>query len=139
MEDLMNRIAIVALVAALGALGCGSDADDSSSSGSTSGTGSTTTGGGNAACSDMSGTFKITGACGSDTCIITQTGCTTSLKCSGGSASYTGSISGADFTYSGTSGNGVPATCTGTMVGTGLGGTCKPTGGPSCNFAAAKQ
>ena len=136
----MKRFALFALFAALGAIGCGSDADDSSSSGSTSGSGSTTTtGGGNAACSDMSGTFKIAGACGSDTCIITQTGCQTSLKCSGGSASYTGSIAGADFTYSGTSGNGVPATCTGTMVGTGLGGTCKPTAGPSCNFTGSKQ
>jgi hypothetical protein len=133
----MKRFAIGAIVALLGLTGCGSDTNDSS--GSTSGSTTGGNGGGNAACSSMAGTYKVAGACGSDTCTIMQTGCNTSLKCSGGSASYTGSVSGADFTYSGTSAQGVPATCTGTIVNGALAGTCKPAVGGSCNFTASAK
>ena len=129
----MKRILIVALALAAGTLACGSDAN-SDGSGS-----STTTGGGNAACGDMSGTWKISGSCGSDTCVITQSACTTSLKCSNGSASYTGSLADSDVTYSGTSGSGVPATCHGTLSGSSITGTCTPTGGAACTFSAAKN
>lgn len=89
-------------------------------------------------CVDIAGTWTISGACGPDTCVITQSGCSTSFSCSGGSGSYTGSVSGSKVDYSGKSGTGVQGTCTGTVSGNTITGTCTPQGLPQCSFTAKK-
>lgn len=102
--------------------------------------------GGNAAggppdvgCPDIAGEWQISGTCGPDVCTISQAGCEATLKCSNGASSYTGSIVGQKITYTGKAGNGVPATCSGTLAGDTLAGTCTPVGSPPCSFAASKK
>lgn len=87
-----------------------------------------------AACVNLSGQWEITGQCGVDLCTITQVGCAiTQVSCVSGSRSTSGDIDGASFTYTGTSGGGVPSTCSGSLVGNELQGSCTSTAG-SCNF-----
>jgi hypothetical protein len=88
-------------------------------------------------CANIAGTWGITGGCGADTCDITQNGCSTDLDCSGGAASYTGTINGNSFMYSGTTAGGTPATCTGTINGSQLSGTCNVSGFP-CDFSGQR-
>lgn len=91
-------------------------------------------------CSSIAGTWTFSGACGADVCVITQNGCATSLSCSGGAASYTGSVSGSDVSYSGKTSAGTAASCTGKLASDGtLSGTCTPTGMAACAFAGAKK
>jgi hypothetical protein len=92
----------------------------------------------NPACASVAGTWTIGGSCGPDVCNITQNGCTTSLSCSGGAASYAGSIDGSSFTYTGTTADGDPATCTGTTTPGKLSGTCTIDGGVTCNFTGSR-
>ena len=86
-----------------------------------------------AACTNIAGNWGITGGCGADTCVITQAGCSTELDCGGGAASYTGSITGNQFMYSGTAGGGVPASCSGTVNGNLINGSCTVANVP-CTF-----
>lgn len=87
-----------------------------------------------AACANLSGQWEITGQCGADLCTITQVGCAiTQVSCVSGSRSTSGDIDGASFTYTGTSGGGVPSTCSGSLVGDELQGSCTTTAG-ACNF-----
>lgn len=89
------------------------------------------------ACASMAGTWGITGQCGADTCLITQTGCATDLDCGGGASSYTGSVSGNTFMYAGTAGGGQPATCSGTVDGNTMSGSCTIVGIP-CSFTGQR-
>lgn len=91
----------------------------------------------NPACSNIAGTWGITGGCGADTCVITQAGCTTQLDCGGGASSYTGSITGNTFMYSGTAGGGTPASCSGTLNGSLMSGSCNVAGVP-CSFSGQR-
>lgn len=93
---------------------------------------------GPAACADLRGTWRYSGQCGNDTCVIAQTGCATSLDCVQGSASYTGTVSGNGFTYQGTTAGGQPATCTGTVNGGAMSGSCSVQGAP-CTFTGIRQ
>jgi hypothetical protein len=95
-------------------------------------------GGMNGTCGDVSGTWEVSG-CGDDECVITQTGCSASLSCEGGSISYTGSVAGNQLSFQGRSGAGVPATCQATVQGAQMSGSCSPQGLPTCSFTAARQ
>jgi hypothetical protein len=87
------------------------------------------------ACADLAGSWDTDGACGSDLCTITQNGCAiTQVDCSSGAHSTSGSINGNQFSYTGVSGAGVPATCTGTASGDAITGTCTNAAG-SCAFS----
>ena len=89
------------------------------------------------ACADLAGTWHYTGSCGTDTCVVTQTGCTTGLSCSGGAASYSGSVSGNQFQYQGTTAGGTPASCSGTATGDMMSGACTVQGVP-CTFSGTR-
>jgi hypothetical protein len=80
---------------------------------------------------------RIPCTCGADTCVITQSGCATQLACSGGSASYTGTVSGNQFSYTGTTAGGTPAMCSGTANGGTMSGTCTVIGVP-CTFSGQR-
>jgi hypothetical protein len=138
MTRLSLSLAIV-LLAACSSTSSGQTGSSSggSSSGSTSSSGGSSSGSGGS-CPNIAGTWRVTGACGSDSCVITQTNCSTNYSCSDGAASYTGSVSGNSVSYSGTSADGIPGTCTGTLDGTTLTGTCN-TGDIMCAFTATKQ
>jgi hypothetical protein len=117
----------------------GSSSGGSSSSSSGSSGSSSSSSGAGSACDDIAGTWSVAGTCGSDTCVITQNGCVTSFSCSGGSVSYTGSVSGSTATFSGRNGAGIQGTCT-TTVGNGtMTGSCTPQGLPTCTVTAAKK
>ncbi len=120
---LARRILLVALAGALG-FGCSSSTDNG--------------GGGNGNCSNIAGTWGVTGSCGPDTCVITQNGCNTNFSCGGGTHSYTGSVSGSSVSYAGQTSGGVQATCSGTVSGGTMSGTCSGAGA-TCSFSAAKH
>jgi hypothetical protein len=84
-------------------------------------------------CTDISGTWSISGNCGSFSCTITQNGCSTNFSCANGAASYTGTINGNNVTYSGSQGS-----CQGTISGTTISGNCTQQGS-SCSYTANKQ
>lgn len=115
-----KQVVMVGLAAAV-SVGCGGSGSSSSSK-----------------CTNIAGTWGVTGACGPDNCVVTQNGCSTNFSCGGGSHSYTGSVSGNSVSYSGQTAGGVPATCSGTVSGATMSGTCSGAGA-SCTFAAAKQ
>jgi hypothetical protein len=84
-------------------------------------------------CESIAGRWDIDGPCGDDTCTITQTGCgITGVTCTSGARSTTGSIEGNAWSYSGVSGLGVPATCSGTLSGDSLTGSCRADDGTVC-------
>jgi hypothetical protein len=90
-------------------------------------------------CAMLAGQWDIDGACGDDNCTITQVGCgITGVTCTSGSRSTSGSINGNQFSYTGTSGGGAPATCNGTISGATIAGTCTSLGVP-CNFTGARM
>lgn len=120
MLQLIRRASFVAIAGALCAA-CGS----SSNSGS-------------AQCVDMSGNWAIVGLCGIESCAVSQTGCATNFTCTSGSKSYSGTVSGDSFSYSGATILGVSGTCSGTVNGTSMSGTCMG-GGGSCTFSGTKQ
>jgi hypothetical protein len=90
------------------------------------------------ACENIAGTWATGGACGPDVCVITQTGCTTNFKCSDGNASYAGTINGRTVNYAGLTATGKKGSCTGTINGTSITGTCQ-SGGAPCAFTAKKR
>jgi hypothetical protein len=65
---------------------------------------------------DYSGTWGISGTCGTASCTVTQTGCTSGISCSNGTT-LSGTISGTSATLSGTA-NGVSVNCTVTFSST---------------------
>ena len=92
-----------------------------------------------AACGNIAGTWEITGASGADLCVITQVGCAiTEVDCVSGAHSTSGTLTGNNFSYTGVSGTGVPATCSGTISGNDIAGTCT-TGPATCPFTGDRQ
>jgi hypothetical protein len=94
---------------------------------------------GGSPCANIAGTWAVSGDCGPDTCVISQTGCSTTFACSAGSAAYTGSVNGDSVSYSGTSATGAPGSCSGTVSGAVINGTCVSQGNPACAFTATKH
>jgi hypothetical protein len=91
------------------------------------------------ACADLAGSWIISGACGADLCTITQSGCAiTAVDCTSGAMSTSGTIDGNNFSYDGTSGGGLPATCSGTATGDTMSGTCTSAAG-TCEFSGDRQ
>jgi hypothetical protein len=111
-----TSLALVILLA----VGCGGGDDD-----------------GNGACADVSGTWDISGSCGDDVCVITQTGCNTAFDCQSAS-SYSGSVDGEHAHYAGTTVTGEQGTCDGTVSGDTMSGTCTVQG-LTCSFNASRQ
>jgi hypothetical protein len=90
-------------------------------------------------CGNIAGVWAIGGVCGADLCTITQNGCAiTAVDCTSGAESTSGTLDGNDFSYTGTSGAGVPATCEGTLAGDSMSGTCTTAAG-SCAFTGDRQ
>jgi hypothetical protein len=89
-------------------------------------------------CANVAGTWEVSG-CGDDECVIAQTGCSTSLDCDSGTASYSGSVSGSNVSFAGRNAAGLQATCGATVNGSSMSGTCTSAGLPSCGFSASRQ
>jgi hypothetical protein len=117
-----------------GSSGVGGSGPTGGSGGSGQGAG----GSGPGACETIAGTWGIGGECGTEICVITQSGCTTVVSCQGGAASYTGSVDGDGFSYAGTSAEGVPSSCEGTISGNAMAGTCRNAAG-TCAFVGARE
>lgn len=93
-----------------------------------------------ASCASLSGTWVMGGTCGSDGCVVTQVGCAiTQIDCSSGAHSTTGTIDGNRFSYTGESGGGAPATCSGVANGDEMSGTCSVTGFGTCSFSGDRR
>jgi hypothetical protein len=68
--------------------------------------------------------------------MISQSGCAlTQITCESGAQSTSGSVNGAQYSYTGTAGDGSPTMCSGTVNGNTATGTCTTFGVP-CDFAA---
>jgi hypothetical protein len=83
----------------------------------------------------------VAGECGEDICVISQEGCKTTFKCGlDGAQGYTGTVKGTAVEYSGTTAEGVPGTCNGTVSasGTTYSGSCKAAG-ETCQLVATKK
>ena len=119
-------------------------APTTSSSSSSAAPGSSSSSSGTTAvdeCVSIAGAWTVAGACGEDTCVITQEGCKTSFKCGlDGARGYTGTVKGTAVEYSGTTADGVPGTCTGTVGSNGntYAGSCKAAG-ETCQLVATKK
>lgn len=74
---------------------------------------------------------------GSTICMIVQTGCGIQLSCTDG-AGYSGSVCGNEVNYSGTNADGLFQTCTGTIAGGTMTGSCDIEG-TTCNFTSFKS
>lgn len=130
--SLARRMLWVALAGAL-CFGCsGKTSGSGNSSGGSSGSGN------NGNCTSIAGTWGVTGTCGADTCVVTQSGCNTNFSCGGGTHSYTGSVSGNSVSYAGQTAKGINATCSGTVNGASMSGTCSGAGA-TCTFAATRK
>jgi hypothetical protein len=91
-------------------------------------------------CASIAGTWFTEGTCGSDVCRITQNGCAiTQVTCDSGAHSTSGTINGSQFSYTGESGTGTPATCSGTLSGGSFAGTCNINGLGTCGFNGQRQ
>jgi hypothetical protein len=102
-------------------------------SGGSGGAGSGGSGGsGGGSCADIAGTYSVSGTCGVDDCVITQSGCSVNFECDDGSASYTGTVTASTVSFSGVTG-----TCQGAVSGGTLTGTCTGALG-ACTFSASK-
>lgn len=93
-----------------------------------------------AGCADIAGVWAIAGSCGADSCTISQADCAiTQLTCVSGAHSTSGSVSADQFSYTGVSGGGTPATCTGTASGDSFSGTCNVANVGTCDFSGARR
>jgi hypothetical protein len=93
-----------------------------------------------AACATISGSWGISGSCGADLCTFTQAGCAiTQVDCTSGAHSTSGSLTGNSFTYTGVSGDDIPATCDGVITGTSMAGTCNVAGLGTCDFSGTRN
>ena len=101
-------------------------------SGGGSGSGGTGGSGGGGACDDIAGVWDVVGTCGVDDCLITQNGCSVNFVCDDGAASYSGSVTSGKVDFQGATG-----TCTGTVTGDQITGTCSgPLG--TCAYTATR-
>jgi hypothetical protein len=89
-------------------------------------------------CVNIGGTWMTGGTCGSLTCLVSQSACSTNLSCNNGSESFSGSLSGSSFTYTGTQSSGAAMSCQGTVSGSNATGTCT-VGNATCSLTATKQ
>ncbi|MEZ4220433.1 MAG: hypothetical protein R3B13_05835 [Polyangiaceae bacterium] len=112
-----------------GATGSGGNPGSGGSAG-TPGSGGTT-----GACVDISGTYSVAGSCDVKDCVVKQTSCTANFVCNNGTQSYTGAVVGSSVTFVGVTG-----TCTGTLAGNTLAGTCKDSLGlgAACQYSATR-
>jgi hypothetical protein len=147
-ELLLMSTRIVVLVCTLALAACGGDdtsGDDTSGDDTADDTGDDTSGDDTGddstpACGDLAGTWEMGGTCGDDECTITQSGCgITAVNCTSGAQSTSGSLDGNDFDYVGTSGGGIPATCSGVLSGDTITGTCDVSGVGTCTFEGDRQ
>ncbi len=97
--------------------------------GGSAGTGGTGTG----ACADIAGVWNVSGTCGVDNCVITQSGCSANFVCDSGSASYSGDVTASSVHFVGADG-----TCDAVVTGGSLMGSCNGSSG-QCLFDATKQ
>ena len=110
--------------------GCNNSSGDDSSGDDSSGDDSSSD------CADLRGSWEIDGTCGDDVCTISQAGCAiTQVNCVSGARSTSGDIDGNHFSYTGTSGAGLPATCSGSLSGSAISGTCVTEGAGDCTFS----
>jgi hypothetical protein len=99
-------------------------------------TNNSTNTGDDAACSDLAGRWVTSGTCGDDVCQISQNACSlTAVTCSSGAHSTSGTVDGDAFSYTGVSGAGAAATCSGTLTGGNISGTCTVNGAGTCSFS----
>lgn len=119
--------------------GGSSSSGSSGTSGASSSGGTSGTADGGGKCQNIAGTWKISGLCGDDVCLITQTACATSFACGGGSVSYTGTVVDNAVTYSGKNAAGDQGTCSGVLSGTRITGSCTLDSGAACAFTATKN
>lgn len=118
-EGTMRRVLWLVLLAACG----GGDERDPEPSGS---------------CVNVAGEWEVDG-CGGDSCTIVQDGCAAALDCDSGTASYSGSVSGSRVSFAGRNALGQQASCSATVSGGAMSGSCTPQGLPSCSFTARRQ
>jgi hypothetical protein len=108
-----------------GPIGSTASSTSGSSSGGSSSGGSTSGG----ACANIAGSWSVGGSCGpTDTCEITQTGCSATFRCDSG-GSFSGSVTGNTVRWSGLDGDGAFASCTGSVAGSSFSGTCTSVNG----------
>jgi hypothetical protein len=91
-------------------------------------------------CAELTGQWAISGACGADACQITQSGCAiTQVSCTSGAHSTSGTVDNDSFSYTGVSGGGAPATCSGTNAGNSISGTCNVDNLGTCAFTGQRR
>ncbi len=129
MSRSLSRLTICILTVVLGAAGC--SADDNNAPGTDAPV---------SACASIAGTWEISGGCGPDVCTITQAGCAiTAVNCTSGARSTSGMLTGAQFTYDGVSGGGVASTCSGTLAGDSMSGSCSSAALGTCPFSGDRR
>jgi hypothetical protein len=101
---------------------------------SCSASGSSSTGGPEG-CGDLSGRWSVSGSCAQGSCVVTQSGCSLAVACADGTR-FSGVVSGATFTGTGSNGAGADGVCSGTLSTGRLNGMCAAMTG-SCAFTAA--
>lgn len=87
-------------------------------------------------CENLAGTWNVSTCDTSGQCTIAQQGCALSVVCATfllGQETATGTVDADNFTLTLTSG-----TCTGTVSGTVLAGTCTTNPDPPCNFTGTR-
>ncbi len=91
--------------------------------------------GASTACGTMAGTWAYGGMCGANKCEVAQNGCALHILCNE-TIDYEGTVTGSTFTYAGKDGAGFVHTCTGSIAGTSLSGSCAVPSSGSCTFTA---
>jgi hypothetical protein len=125
---------------AIAACGGSGDGDDDPPGDDTSGDPDARPPDGMQACATISGSWGISGSCGADLCTFTQAGCAiTQVDCTSGAHSTSGSLTANAFTYTGVSGDDIPATCNGTITGNSMAGTCDVAGLGTCDFSGTRN
>lgn len=94
--------------------------------------------GGGGMCSDFTGNWVVSGTCGADGCMISQTGCTASFMCTTGSRSFTGTVMGDTATWMGASGSGLAGTCSAAISGASFSGSCTLELGVTCTVTGTR-
>jgi hypothetical protein len=136
-------IAIPTLLAGSGCSGGGDDGDDTTGDDGDDGDDGVdppdaAPADGPSACANLSGSWTISGQCGADLCTISQTNCDlTSVSCVSGANSTSGQVTGNMFSYTGESGGGVDSTCSGTVSGDTMTGSCT-VGIGTCTFTGTR-
>jgi len=95
-------------------------------------------GGGSPMCSSFAGNWVVSGTCGADGCMITQTGCTANFTCGSGSRSFTGTVVGDTASWMGESGGGVAGTCSAVLSGASFSGSCLLEVGVTCTVTGSR-